>query len=390
MRVTHIITRLVIGGAQENTVATVLGLRQKSDVHVRLISGPTTGSEGSMESSFATCPDTLSIVPDLVRPVHPWKDVRAWICLTNSLRRELPDIVHTHSGKAGILGRLAAKRAGVPIIIHHIHGPSFGLFQGPVANAVFLTAEKIAARTTTHFLCSANAMTRRYLAAGIGRPEMYTRILSGFRIEPFVEARNDLKVRAELGLPEDAFVIGKIGRLAQLKGHEDLFKAFAILLPQEPRSRLLLIGDGALRAKLEALTAQLGLRDKVIFAGLVAPAEVPRFIGIMDCLAHLSQREALSRALPQALAAGKPVIAYDFDGADEICLEGETGFLVRTGDVSTVAHHLLSLSRDAELRARLGQRGQKLVKEQFRVENMIEQIYQLYQQLLAAHTDALK
>jgi glycosyltransferase involved in cell wall biosynthesis len=390
MRVTHIITRLVIGGAQENTVATVLGLRQKSDVHVRLISGPTTGSEGSMESSLATCPDTLSIVPDLVRPVYPWKDVRAWRDLTQVLRKELPDIVHTHSGKAGILGRLAAKRAGVPIIIHHIHGPSFGPFQGPVANAVFLTAEKIAARTTTHFLCSANAMTRRYLAAGIGRPEMYTRILSGFRIEPFVEARNDMTTRAKLGLPEDAFVIGKIGRLAPLKGHEDLFKAFAVLLPQEPRARLLLIGDGALRAKLEALTAQLGLRDKVIFAGLVAPTEVPRFIGIMDCLAHLSQREALSRALPQALAAGKPVIAYDFDGADEICLEGETGFLVRTGDVSTVAHHLLSLSRDAALRARLGQRGQQLVKEQFRVENMIEQIYQLYQQLLATHTDALK
>src|SRR4029077_20913358 len=105
----------------------------------------------------------------------------------------------------------------------------------------------------------------------------------------------------------------KIGRLAPLKGHEDLFEAFAVLIPQEPRSRLLLIGDCALRAKLEAQTAQLCLRDKVIFAGLVAPTEVPRFIGIMDCLAHLSQREALSRALPQALAAGKPVIAYDFD-----------------------------------------------------------------------------
>jgi len=96
-----------------------------------------------MESSFATCPETLSIAPDLVRPVHPWKDIRALICLANSLRRESPDIVHTHSGKAGILGRLAAKRASVPIIIHHIHGPSFGPFQGPVANAVFLTERKL-------------------------------------------------------------------------------------------------------------------------------------------------------------------------------------------------------------------------------------------------------
>jgi glycosyltransferase involved in cell wall biosynthesis len=385
MRVTHIITRLVIGGAQENTVATVLGLRHKSGVHVRLISGPTTGSEGSMESSFSTCPEALTIVPALVRPVHPWKDIRAWRDLTHVLRNESPDIVHTHSGKAGILGRLAARRATVPVIIHHIHGPSFGPFQGPVSNAVFLTAEKIAARTTTHFVCSANAMTRRYLAAGIGRPEMYTRILSGFRIEPFLEARNDLTFRARLGLSEHAFVIGKIGRLAPLKGHEDLFKAFAILLPQQPGSRLLLIGDGALRPQLEQRAAELSLRDKIIFAGLVSPAEVPRYIGVMDCLAHLSHREALSRALPQALAAARPVIAYDFDGADEVCLHGETGFLVRTGDVSSVARHLFDLSRDPALCNRLGQSGQLLVKEQFRVEKMIEQIYQLYQRLLTTH-----
>src|SRR4051812_44187062 len=219
MRVTHIITRLVIGGAQENTVATVLGLQQKSDIHVRLISGPTTGSEGSMESAFAANPELLTIVPNLVRPVHPWKDLRAWLALTRELRKDQPDIVHTHSGKAGILGRLAAKRAGIRTVIHHIHGPSFGPFQGAVANSVFLTAERIAAKATTHFVCSAHAMTRRYLAAGIGQPQMYTRVLSGFRIEPFLEARNDPALRASLGLAADAFVIGKIGRLALLKGH---------------------------------------------------------------------------------------------------------------------------------------------------------------------------
>jgi glycosyltransferase involved in cell wall biosynthesis len=130
---------------------------------------------------------------------------------------------------------------------------------------------------------------------------------------------------------------------------------------------------------------QLGVRDKVIFAGLVPPTEVPRYIGIMDCLAHLSQREALSRALPQALAAARPVIAYDFDGADEVCLNGETGFLVRTGDVPSVSRHLLNLSSDAALRTRLGQRGQQFVKEQFRVEYMLEQIYRLYQRLLTTH-----
>lgn len=386
MRVTHIITRLVIGGAQENTVATVLGLRQKSDVRVRLISGPTVGSEGSMESAFAATPELLTIVPALVRPVHPWKDVRAWLALNRELRKDQPEIVHTHSGKAGILGRLAAKRARVPIIIHHIHGPSFGPFQGSLANAVFLTAERIAAKTTTHFVCSAHAMTRRYLAAGIGWPEMYTRVLSGFRIEPFLKARNELAFRQTLGLAENAFVIGKIGRLAPLKGHADLFQAFAGLLPQYPQARLLLIGDGPLRAQLQAEAQSMGSRDKIIFAGLVPPAEVPRYVGIMDCLAHLSHREALSRALPQALAAAKPVIAYDFDGADEVCLHGETGFLVRTGDVPSVINHLVELARDPSLRSRFGQSGQQLVKDQFPVEKMIDQLYNLYHRLLALHS----
>ncbi len=386
MRVTHIITRLVIGGAQENTVASVLGLRQKADVQVRLISGPTTGKEGSLESSFAASPEVLTIIPDLVRPVHPWKDFNALRALTQALRTQRPDIVHTHSGKAGVLGRLAARRAGIPVIIHHIHGPSFGPFQGLLANAVFLSAEKIAAKATTHFVCSADAMTRRYLAAGIGRPEMYTRVFSGFRIEPFLQARNDPALRAKLELADDAFVIGKIGRLAPLKGHADLFQAFHALIPQYPQARLLLVGDGALRAQLQTQADAMGLRDKIIFAGLVPPSDVPPYVGIMDCLAHLSHREALSRALPQALAAAKPVIAYDFDGADEVCLHGETGFLVRTGDTPAVTRHLLELARDPSLRQRLGQCGQQLVKDKFPVEKMIDQLYHLYQRLLSTHS----
>lgn len=385
MRVTHIITRLVIGGAQENTVATVLGLRQKPDVHVRLISGPTTGSEGTMEPAFANCPEILTIVPNLVRPVHPWSDLRAFVELTRLLRRDKPDLVHTHSGKAGILGRLAARRAGVRVIIHHIHGPSFGPFQGRLANAIFLRAEKVAAKSTTHFVCSANAMSRIYLAAGIGRPEMYTRVLSGFRIEPFLQAHNDVGLRAKLGLANDAFIIGKVGRLAPLKGHADLFRAFQEIVVKVPQARLLLVGDGSLRKELERQADALGIRDKVVFVGLVQPADVARYVGIMDCLVHLSQREALSRALPQALAAAKPVIAYDFDGADEVCIHGETGFLVRTGDTASVSRHLLEFARDPALRDRLGKRGQQLVKDEFPVEKMIEQLYQLYQRLLTIH-----
>ena len=383
MRVTHIITRLVVGGAQENTVASVLGLRQKPGVEVHLISGPTTGPEGSLESEFAGTPEILTRVPELVRPIHPLKDWLALRRLEKILREQKPDIVHTHSGKAGILGRLAARRAGVPVIIHHVHGPSFGPFQGPLANWIFTTAERYAAGVTTHFVCSAQAMTRLYLAAGIGRPEMFTRIFSGFPVEPFANAANDPALRSQLGLAPDAFVIGKIARLAPLKGHEDLLAAFQKLLPQFPRARLLLVGDGRLRTQLEARARKLGLADKAVFTGLVPPGEVPRYVGIMDCLAHLSAREALSRALPQALAAGKPVVSYDFDGADEVCLDGETGFLVRTGDTATVTQRLFQLANDAPLRERLGRRGQQFVRENFAVEQMVDNLYHLYLKLAA-------
>jgi glycosyltransferase involved in cell wall biosynthesis len=388
MRVTHLITRLVIGGAQENTLATIRGLRAKPGVEVKLVAGPTIGPEGSLENEarkiFGNQSSDFTIVPELVRPVHPLKDFIALRKLEKILREQRPDIVHTHSGKAGILGRLAAKRAGVPVIIHHIHGPSFGNFQGAAANFSFTAAERYAARVTNHFFCSAGAMTKLYLAAGIGKPEMFTRIFSGFDLQPFLNAQNDPALRQQLSLAENHFVIGMIGRLFKLKGHADLIAAFARILPQVPHARLLLVGDGLLRGELEAQVRSLGLDGKVVFTGLVPPSEVARYVGIMDCLAHLSYREALSRALPQALAAGKPVVAYDFDGADEVCLENQTGFIVRTGDISAAAQRLLQLANDPALRQNLGRAGTAFVKENFSVEKMVADQYTVYQQLAAA------
>jgi glycosyltransferase involved in cell wall biosynthesis len=383
MRVTHIITRLIIGGAQENTVATVLGLLRKPGVQVKLISGSTAGPEGTLEPAVQTTPELLTIVPELVRPVHPPKDFIALQKLERILREQRPQIVHTHSGKAGILGRLAARRAGVPIIIHHIHGPSFGKFQGATANLVFTAAERYTARFTDHFFCSASAMARIYLAAGIGKPVMFTRIFSGFDLDPFLQSTNDPGLRQQLGLGGNPFIIGKIGRLFKLKGHADLLTAFARILPQLPHARLLFVGDGSLRGDLESQVRGLGLMGKVVFAGLVPPAGVARYVGIMDCVAHLSGREALSRALPQALAAGKPIIAYDFDGAEEICREDETGFLIRTGDIEKVAQKLTRLAGDPTLRARLGNCGREFVRGNFTVEKMVEDQYAVYRKLAA-------
>lgn len=382
MRVAHVITRLIVGGAQENTVASVLGLREKPGVEVSLISGPTTGPEGTLEPRVALIPGLLTIVPELIRPVSPWHDWLALRKLTRLFREQRPDIVHTHSGKAGVLGRLAAHATGVPVIVHTIHGPSFGPFQGPLANFAFRAAERRAGRVTTHFVSVANAMTEQYLAAGIGRPEHYTRIFSGFDLEPFLNAKNDPALRAKLGLAPDDFAIGKVARLFEHKGHEDLFAIAPTLAGGNPKLKFLLVGDGILRPQFQQLAEQL-MPGRCIFTGLVPPNEVPPLVGIMDAVVHLSRREGLARVLPQALAAAKPVIAFDCDGAREVCRDGETGFLLAPGDVEGLGKRIEQLAFDRPLCERLGTHGRELVKENFPVQRMVDELHALYLRLQA-------
>jgi glycosyltransferase involved in cell wall biosynthesis len=303
--------------------------------------------------------------------------------LTRLFRAQRPDIVHTHSGKAGILGRLAAKRAHVPIIVHTIHGPSFGPFQGAMANGIFLAAERRAGKVTTHFVTVADAMTCQYLAAGIGQPREYTKIFSGFPLEPFLSANNDPALRTRWNIAPDDLVIGMIARLFKLKGHDDLLEIAPDLLRVYPRMKFLLVGDGIWRERLQNRARAMNLENNFIFTGLVPPSEIPGLIGIMDIVVHLSRREGLPRALPQALAAGRPVVAYDCDGAGEVCLDNETGFLVKPGDLPALTGRLTLLAGDAALRKRLALRGQQFVRERFGVEQMVDHLYALYLKLAA-------
>ena len=378
MRVTHVITRLIVGGAQENTVSSVLEAQDRPGWEVELISGPATGSEGSLEGLFAGREHLLSIVRELVRPVRPGLDWRALRSLEDEFRKRQPTIVHTHSGKAGVVGRWAAARAKVPVIIHTIHGPSFGKWQNAGSNFVFRTAERFVDRYTSHFICVANAMKEQYLAAGIGRPEKYTRVFSGFQIEPFLNAVNDPELRRRHGIAPEDFVVGKIARLTELKGHDDLFEEAAALVHAHSRLKFLLVGGGPWEERFQAKAREMGLEKHFVFTGLVPPREVPQLVGIMDMLAHLSLREGLPRALPQALAAGKPVVAYDCDGAGEVCLPGKTGFLVGARDRAALKSAILELARNAGLRERLGAAGRELVRENFPVRKMVDNIFEVY------------
>jgi glycosyltransferase involved in cell wall biosynthesis len=384
MRVTHVITRLIVGGAQENTVSSVLGLRRIPGLEVDLISGPTTGPEGSIESTLE--PGVLTVLPQLVRPISPLNDCRAYFQLTRLFRQTRPTIVHTHSGKAGIIGRLAAHKAGVPVIIHTIHGPSFGPFQNAAANLLFTAAERAAGRVTHRFITVAEAMTRQYLAAGIGEAGQYSRVFSGFPLEPYLNATNDLDLRARLGLAPEDFVVGTIARLFALKGHDDLIAAAPEIVRQCPSIKFLLVGDGTWRERLQNKINQLGLAKRFVFAGLVPPAEVPRYVGIMDALVHLSRREGLPRALPQAMAAAKPIVAFDCDGAREVCLDDQTGYLAPLGDVAAIETRIAALYHNPALCARLGQAGREFVRERFSVERMVRDILAVYQSAVPAAT----
>lgn len=383
MRVTHVITRLIVGGAQENTVYSVLGLRRKPGLKVDLLSGLTHGPEGSIESEFASCPDALKIVPELVRPVRPWTDFKALRRLTAVFRSTRPDIVHTHSGKAGVVGRIAAARAGVRTIVHTIHGPSFGPFQGAFANGVFTAAERYAGRHTTHFVVVADAMTRQYLAAGIGQPGDYTKIYSGFNLDPFLAARNDGGLRARFGFQPEDIVIACIARLSALKGHDDLLAVASPLVKANSRIKFLLVGDGPLRPRIETAVRQEGLTGHFAFTGLVSPAAVPSLLGITDLLVHLSRREGLPRAVAQSCAAARPVVAYDCDGAGEVCQDGRTGFLVPAGDRTLLTRRVLELANDASLRREYGEAGRDFVRGRFSVEGMVDALHALYMRLAA-------
>jgi glycosyltransferase involved in cell wall biosynthesis len=380
MKICHVITRLIVGGAQENTVATCIGLRRFGH-DVDLVIGPQTGPEGSLHEQSRAAGVPIVVVDELRRVPNPLYDIGAAAALERLFRERHYEIVHTHSGKAGFVGRLAAKRARVPIIVHTIHGPSFYSYQNPLGNWLFRWAEQVAAEWTTRFVSVADAMTEQYLAASVGLPSQFVTIHSGMNVEAFVNARPDEKLCATLGLRPSDVVIGKVARLFRLKGHKFLFEAAPLIVAAVPNAKFLLVGDGIYRERFEHEARQLGMHERFVFAGLVPPAEIPQYMALMDVLVHLSLREGLPRTLPQALACGKPVVAFDVDGAREICVDGETGFLVRAEDATKLATAVIRLLQDSEMATRMGAQGRRLVRERFTEELMVHRIDELYQQL---------
>ena len=380
LRVLHVITRLIVGGAQENTLLTAIG-QHRLGMEVTLLAGPDPGPEGDLHEAARKGGVALHILPRLVRPIRPLNDLIALFQLYRFMKRGGYDVVHTHSSKAGILGRIAARMAGVEIVVHTLHGLVFHPYQARWKNALYIRLKRIAAPLSDFIIAVSQKTIDGALAAGIGTPHQYVKIFSGMELDPFLEAGSRITVseaRRRLSIPEKAPVVGKIARLFPLKGHDAFLQAAARIAAEEPECRFLLVGDGILRRDLEEEARRLSIGDRTIFAGLVPPEEVGPFIQAMDVVVHTSLREGIARVIPQAGAVGKPVVTYELDGAPEVVREGFSGFLVSPGDVEGIARRTLELLRDPSLRAEMGARGRAFAAEHYPAVRMVDAINAVY------------
>lgn len=355
---------MIIGGAQENTLYTCQGLLEHGH-DVTLVTGPSPGPEGKLLSTHS--PKGLKIVeiPDLVRQVSPWHDVRAYFKLKKFFAEEKFDVVHTHASKAGIIGRMAARNAGVPFVVHTVHGQAFFKDQNPLLNFVFRKAETVAARYCDKIYAVAQAMVEQCVKANVAPREKYMVVYSGMDIEAFSKATPDAALREKLDIPEGVPVIGTVARLFPLKGHETLIDCAPLVLKEFPEARFMFIGDGILKEKLQRKIANMGLTKNFVFTGLIPPAQVAHYIPLMTLMAHLSLREGLPRAVVQALANAVPVVAYPLDGTPEVVINNETGLLVPHETPQAVAEAILVMLRNPAWAHEMGRAGQQRVQRDF-------------------------
>lgn len=380
MRICHVITRLIVGGAQENTLLTCEGLARRGH-DVTLVAGPTAGPEGSLTERARSGGYRFIELSCLVRQVDPLRDTRALIELSRLYREVHAEVVHTHSSKAGIVGRLAAAHARVPMVVHTIHGMSFNRTQPAWLQAAFAELERLCAARTHRILSVADAMTRASLAAGVGHASQYATIYSGMDVSRFDPADYDrAAVRRHLGFPDGALVVATVARLFRNKGYEQLLPAMELAASQHPDLRFLWVGDGAQRRAYEAELARRGLRSRTTLTGLVPPERLPELLASADMLVHASMWEGLPRAVVQALLMEVPAICFDLDGAPEVVRSGETGMLAPPGDSAALARAILELAGNEERRRALGRAGRNLCRERFDHVRMVEAIEAIYRE----------
>jgi len=382
VRITHVITRLIVGGAQESTVLTCRGLARRGH-DVTLITGPQAGPEGSLLDAARATGARILVHPHMVRQVSPLHDALELALLVEWFAHDRPQIVHTHSSKAGILGRAAARLAGVPVVVHTNHGLPFHESQPPPVRLAYRSLERVASRWADRIVCVGRQMVDTSIAEGLGSARLFTVVRSGMEVERFLDGDAEAsRLRRDLNLPEGAPVVGTVARLSPQKGPRYFLDAMSQLAVRVADLWFLWVGDGPMRAGLEREARDRRLR--VRFTGLVPPERVPAHLGAMDVVLMSSLWEGLPRVAVQAGLCGRPVVAFDAPGVREVVADGVSGRVVPRADVAAMVEAAEEILRRPDRGRAMGQEARRRLASEFRWEKMVTDLEQIYEELMAA------
>jgi len=381
MRVLLVITGLATGGATNVVLDIARHFKDQPGFDLELLTGPIPRGRNDMTHLAEELGIPTRVIPSLINHINPIVNMKALADLRRIMVEGKYDIVHTHSSVAGVVGRLAALAAGIPVIIHHVHG--WGLHDGMSGwtRRLYLTLERFCAKFTDRIITVAEPDIQKGLNQGIGKKDKFTLINNGIDLEKFRQDVDAQQVRSELGLDPECKLVGMVGRLDEQKNPLDLIRAAAIVTKSYPKVQFLVVGDGSLRPDCERLINELNLKDKFFLLGF--RNDVPRILPILTITAMSSLWEGLPLAFLEAMSAGKPIVANDIDGASDVVVNGETGFLVTPRQPQEMAGRILALLNDETLCNEMG-RVARQRSDYYSLPRMLGKIESLYKELHSA------
>ena len=380
-KILHIITRWTAGGgAEKNTYFTIKGL-DKNKYAVDLVIG---GDSDTVPQDLEGV--RIIKINSLRRNIHFFGEFIAIFQLYKLIKKEKYHLVHTHLAKGGMLGRLAAKLAGTPVIIHGLHGSLFHDALNPIVRFIYRNLEKFSAMYTTWFISVGEDLRDRYLKAGVGKAEKYSIIRSGMDLEKFHKASNFSEaetdeIKKSLNFDPDDIIIGMVASLEPRKGHEYAIKIAKEIIKKHPKAKFIFVGEGYLRSALEKSARKENLQNFIVFTGL--RKDVEKVMAIFDILILTSLWEGLPQVLVQGAVLGKPMVSFDVEGAKELIKEGENGFIVPLENCLKMTEKIDYLISDLKIAKIMGEKGKRLVNKEWEINTMVEKNNQLYEKLLS-------
>jgi glycosyltransferase involved in cell wall biosynthesis len=386
IKVLRVIARLNVGGPALHVAYLTAGLADRG-YDTMLVAGTVGSGEESMAFVAEKRGVQIETLDDLHREIAPFRDVRTILRLSRLIRRERPMILHTHTAKAGAVGRIAALLAGdarPPVIVHTFHGHVLRGYFNPVLTAAFRVLERMLARVTTTLVAVSPEVRDDLVALRVAPASKFVVVRLGIELDERVSSDDEKRraTRRLLGIPPDAFVVGWVGRMTAVKRTEDVARTLRALVDRGVDAYLCLVGDGPDRAGLERRAHELGIARRCLFVGY--QEDVARFYDAIDVLLLTSVNEGTPVSVIEALAAGRPVVATRVGGVSDIVRDGVDGFLVDVADVELLGARLAELAGDAELRARMGSAGRARVIERYAVARLVDDIDRLYRSLLSS------